>query len=377
MLVFMVAFDVGQGFGGVPRNHRGCRRGSSSRYGSCPLSCSGFSRRSTSCIASAGWASFSPAATGSAGRSAQAASPQLPRAFTRLCSVCPCFSPPTCSSRPARPGGSGRWPLVTLLIVAATLLLINPISSARYSFGTVAFGLILVTLLPLRLTVYRFLLLGTSSVIIFAFQVFNRFRFDDSTASGAITLDPYAQLRHGDYDAFQQTAHAVEFVQATGFHPGQLLGPLVFWVPRVWWPEKPYDTGIVLAAFKGFNFKNLSAPIPAELYVAGGVALVALGGFLMGYAWLRMDQHLTRFGATGFIGLVVPILAVYQFILLRGSLLQAMAAAHGYLGAVVVRDLASLRQPKTIIKGHASRLRKGSAFYRHLICDIFLPFGLR
>jgi hypothetical protein len=141
--------------------------------------------------------------------------------------------------------------------------------------------------------------------------------------SATVRLDPYAQLRQGDYDAFQQVAHAVEWVQATGLHPQQLLGPPLFWVPRVWWPDKPYDTGIVLAMFKGFHFTNLSAPIPAELYVSGGPVLVALGGLLMGYVWCRMDHRLALFGPRGFIGLIVPVLSVYQFILLRGSLLQA------------------------------------------------------
>ena len=170
-------------------------------------------------------------------------------------------------------------PILTLSVAATALVLINPISSARYTFGTVAIGLALITLLPMRVVVYRALMLGISSTIVFAFQVFSRYRFDDSRVSATIRLDvPYAQLRHGDYDAFQQVAHAVEWVQATGLHPQQLLGPPLFWVPRVWWPDKPYtDTGILLAMFKGFHFTNLSAPIPAEKSdVSGGPVLLSL-----------------------------------------------------------------------------------------------------
>jgi hypothetical protein len=36
-----------------------------------------------------------------------------------------------------------------------------------------------------------------------------------------------------------------------------------------------------------------------------------------------MDRHLLLYGPAGFVGLLVPVLAVYQFIVLRGSLLQA------------------------------------------------------
>ena len=63
--------------------------------------------------------------------------------------------------------------------------------------------------------------------------------------------------------------------------------------------------------------------MPAEFYVTGGLFAVALGGLLIGWGWTRMDRHLVLYGPAGFVGLLVPVLAVYQFILLRGSLLQA------------------------------------------------------
>jgi hypothetical protein len=220
-------------------------------------------------------------------------------------------------------GQLGPRPLQIAALIPLALLLTNPVSSSRYLLGTVVLGLTLIILQPLRPTLYRWLLLSLASALVFAFKVFDRFRYDSSTVSGTVTFDVRAQLRNGDYDAFQQAAHAVEWVQATGYHPAQLLGPPLFWLPRAVWPDKPLDTGVVLGVFKGFDFTNLSAPVPAELYVAGGSLAVALGGLLIGWGWTRMDRHLLLYGPAGFIGLLVPVLTVYQFILLRGSLLQA------------------------------------------------------
>jgi len=220
-------------------------------------------------------------------------------------------------------GQLGQRTLQIMIMVPLALVLTNPFTSSRYVLGTVVLGLALIALQPLSSTLYRCMLLGLGAGLVFAFKVFDRFRYEKPVTSSTVTFDVQSQFQNGDYDAFQQIAHGAEWVASTGYHPEQLLGPPFFWVPRIVWPDKPYDTGIALALFKGFHFTNLSAPIPAELYVAGGVFAVILGGVLMGWLWTRLDRHLELHGPAGWVGLVVPVLAVYQFILLRGSLLQA------------------------------------------------------
>jgi hypothetical protein len=64
------------------------------------------------------------------------------------------------------------------------------------------------------------------------------------------------------------------------------------------------------------SFSKLSAPIPAEMYMAASITAVVLGGLIMGGnggEWIRDSLYMDRLV---FVGLVAPILAVYQFILL-------------------------------------------------------------
>jgi hypothetical protein len=141
------------------------------------------------------------------------------------------------------------------------------------------------------------------------------------------TVGPAAKLSTGDFDAFDQIVNAVTYVENEGHTGGrQLMGAALFFVPRAAWPAKPEDTGIFLANYKGYWFTNLSAPMWAEFFIDGGWWLLVLGMGTVGFLVRKLDNrtvldYLTRDGPTA-LGVITPF---YLVILLRGSLLQAMA----------------------------------------------------
>jgi len=128
-----------------------------------------------------------------------------------------------------------------------------------------------------------------------------------------------------DYDAFWQVANAFSYGLDGLIEPGrQALGSVLFWVPRGVWPDKPVDTGILLAQYRGYSFQNLSAPLWAEFLVNGGISVLIVGFLLLGYSLRVMDSRLLpAFNAAGYWAIVGAIFPVYMTILLRGSLLQA------------------------------------------------------
>ncbi len=68
-----------------------------------------------------------------------------------------------------------------------------------------------------------------------------------------------------------------------------MLGTLLFWMPRSVWPDKPLDTGVMLAEYKEYGFTNLSSPLWGEFFIDfGWVGLVA-GMLLVGYWARRLD----------------------------------------------------------------------------------------
>jgi hypothetical protein len=229
-------------------------------------------------------------------------------------------------------GGKGfallRWAVVAVLLVA-----VNPISSPRYVFGTVAFGII--TVLGAYATRGRARATGIAvlSALVLLFPLADAFRYG-STAEFK-SDSPVNALTTGDFDAFGQLTNTLMYLQAKGTTDGQqLLGVVFFWVPRDVWSSKPVDTGILLANFRGYSFTNLSAPLQAELLINGSwIALIA-GMFALGWFARRADVQIQNALALsrspGVLGCILP---GYMFLILRGSLLQAMAYFAVILGA--------------------------------------------
>jgi hypothetical protein len=232
-----------------------------------------------------------------------------------------------------------RWKLLTLGLLAFTLILNNPIATARLKVGTILLSLFFI--LPWRrwygLVVVSGLIVGL--ILVFPFADIFRNKLDVQLGERIIETSIVDELtKNGDFDAFQMIANAVIVTDEIGYQFGrQIGGALAFWVPRSMWLSKPLTTGELIAEQAGHSFTNLSAPLWAEFYVDGGWLLV-VGGFTIYGAlvrtldrWHRMSQSSSDSRARVVL-VLVPIYAGYQFFLLRGSLMPAIA----YLAPMVL-----------------------------------------
>ncbi|MGY1856601.1 hypothetical protein [Modestobacter sp. SYSU DS0290] len=247
------------------------------------------------------------------------------------------------AQRSSAGGSSLRWlaafSLVTLFIV------VNPVSSARYEFGTVALALLASLGAVSTRQRFRVVSLGLLLVLIFGFAFADLFRFDSVEFKAA---GPAEALLTGDYDAYAQLNNAISYTREQGYSFGfQALGPLLFWIPRSLWAGKPIDTGEMIAEYRGYGFTNLSAPLWAELFVNGGWVLLIVGLFVLGYFVRRLDDRtVATLGASVAPPLSAVILAYYSLLLLRGSLLQASAML------VVILMCVRFAQPRSGARVH-------------------------
>ena len=226
-------------------------------------------------------------------------------------------------------GHIGRllYPVAIALGVGVLMVVANPLTSARYTAGTVAFALVVFAGLTTNWRRARLTMLGTIGAFLFLFPLMNVFRYDYSEVGQRQNFFS-EYLNNPDYDAFFQISNAYSYLNAGLMVPfRQLLGSLLFWVPRSLWPGKPEDTGIMLADFRGYSFTNLSAPMWAELLVNGGFIAVAVGFVLLGALVRSLDDRMAPAHALGgWWWLVGSVLPAYTLILWRGSLLQATGA---------------------------------------------------
>lgn len=259
--------------------------------------------------------------------------------------------------RAARRGVSRLYLVVILAAVLVLLTIINPISSARYSLGTVLFALAVYAGAMRTPRRVRVTLVSAIVGLIFLFPLADAFR---SPVVKVFRDGFFGEYKSNpDYDAFWQIANAYSFVLDGLVHVGQqALGSLLFWVPRALWADKPVDTSILLANYRGYSFTNLSAPLWAEFLVNGGIPLLVVGFLLTGYFLRVMDKRLLpAFAAAGYWVIVGAIFPVYMTILLRGSFLQATGAVAVALACLLIvrKPQLDLLAPKSATTGIRSR----------------------
>lgn len=230
-----------------------------------------------------------------------------------------------------------EWPLIALTVVVgvALAMTINPLSSARYVFGTVALAVAATFGLFATAKLFRGIAILWVVVLIVAFPLADAFRYSSTAEfkSGSVV----ESLTSPDFDAFAQINNTLLYVENHGITNGdQAAGVLLFWVPRRFWPEKPSDTGILLSESRRYDFGNLSAPIWSELFINGGWLALVVG--MIGLGWLvrsrdnGIERSLQNARAPGIIDCVLPF---YLMILLRGSLLQAMSYLIVIVGSTI------------------------------------------
>ncbi|WP_455354772.1 hypothetical protein [Streptomyces sp. SYSU K217416] len=214
-----------------------------------------------------------------------------------------------------------RWMLLPLLL-ALNVVVNNPISRPRFWAGTVLLTLLFASSRMCRPRAFRIAAATLMATVLLVFPYSDYFRYDEREAVTVVSLAEQFTTNM-DYDAYQQMQTGVDYAQDTGFSPSSALGPVLFMVPRSAWPDKPQAGGIQIAQFAGYDFHNLSAPLWIESYLWAGFPSVIVVFCLLGAVGRRTDdiRHRIRDGHATLAALLVPAFAMYQLILLRGSLM--------------------------------------------------------
>jgi hypothetical protein len=235
--------------------------------------------------------------------------------------------------RQAAVDGQPKPLLMPLVSLVALLICVNPLNSARYAFGTVFLALIGACGAYANVKRFRAVTIAAVFGLVYLFPIADMFR--RSLDPSAKSQDPLQSMLSGDFDSFSQITNTIDYVAASGISWGnQLLGVLFFWVPRSMWPEKPLDTGVIVAQWKMYGFSNLSSPLWAEFFINGGWVLVVVGMFAFGLLVGRLDRSSEYvLSTTGWPSVAACILPFYLLIVLRGSLLQSMASLAVILAA--------------------------------------------
>lgn len=182
--------------------------------------------------------------------------------------------------------------------------------------------------------------------LILVFPAANVFRNAATMSGGSISELILRNIQNtyleAHYDAHQMFISIQQYVEKYGFSYGyQLLGALLFFVPRSIWPTKPYGTGrMAFEALSQYWFTNVSAPLVSEGYSNFGVVGVIGFGLIVGLLVNQLDNRFWKddrnVSATK---ILYPFIMLKFFFMLRGDLLSSWAYmfAQVVVGYLIIR----------------------------------------
>ena len=232
------------------------------------------------------------------------------------------------SRDPAARRSPSRWAWY-LILSTFVVILNNPISTSRYQFLTIALAAIF-CLPNLGKRAIRFAIAGGVVLAITVFPYSDYFRVQAADRQPLQVNSIAVELATKDYDQVTMIANGIWYADVFGHTDGsQLLSDVLFFVPHSVWPGRSTDTGVLIGQAMRDPNVNLSAPMWVEFWLDFSWGGLITGFLLFGWITARWDDlfvHLRRrrYASPAVLDIALPLFAGYQFILLRGSILQAI-----------------------------------------------------
>lgn len=239
------------------------------------------------------------------------------------------------------------------LLLSIGVVCVFPTSIARLRVPTYYFPIMFVMLPFLLKKNNLVIVISVSLLTIFPF-LDNFRRFSDETAL-SFSID-YSFLLAGHFDAFQNFVRIVhiDFIS----YGNQLLGAILFWIPRSLWTQKPIGTGHQLAEEAGYEFSNISATWYAEGWANFGFPGAFLFAMLIGFFMGKFDKYFWEGRFNDFYKIVYLVFLGYIFFLLRGDLLSGFAYLIGTIVALALSYFLVTRNFRDVFHiSHSSHLR--------------------
>jgi oligosaccharide repeat unit polymerase len=173
--------------------------------------------------------------------------------------------------------------LSIILFIAA-----NPASMSRFSTGALYMPIVLISSFIFFKHAYISMLL---IALIVVFPLLHFIRSPALYMSGSSGFADYwlSIFYSGDFDAYQSLMLVLKYDVVT--YGYQLLGPLLFYLPRTIWTDKPIGSGEFLSERIGLSFGNISASFLTEGYVNFGILGVIIFGCALGSLTGKLDSH--------------------------------------------------------------------------------------
>lgn len=171
-----------------------------------------------------------------------------------------------------------------ITIFLFVLLCAFPLSIPRFYVAYIYLPILLSFFSSFRKSIQITFIMLLSIFIVFPFL--NQFRYFSSIEN--LTIFPEKDFFiQAHFDAYQNFLEVIRVDFIT--YGYQLLGVILFFIPRSIWPNKPVGSGYQMAENYNYNFNNISMPFLAEGYVNFGYAGLLLFSAALAVIMKQLD----------------------------------------------------------------------------------------
>lgn len=230
---------------------------------------------------------------------------------------------------------------------ACVLLTCFPTAMARFNVAAIYFGIAILVFPAFskkRGLFAFFLVLG----YLVAYPLFNAFKYIGAAASveeaiSTIFDSMTAGYTSGNYDAFSLMFWCADYLSHFGCTYGrQLLGAVLFFVPRSFWPNKPVPSGQLVFSSFHYPFTDLAFPLPFEGCLNFGFIGLPIFALAYGLVVQMLDEkywksRMRHFGDSPSTLLIYyPFLLCLTFYMLRGAMMTTFTYVFGDLAVMAL-----------------------------------------
>lgn len=226
------------------------------------------------------------------------------------------------------------------------MLFVNfPTSTARFWMASVYLGILIIVVKKTRNPHIFKILLFIGVLLIFpAVNVFRNNTVEDVIKYGINLQSVSDAFLEGDYDAYSMLVRSIIYVNRHGSTLGyQLLGNILFFIPRTVWPSKPIGSGAMIANVLGWKFTNVSCPYIGEGYINFGILGVVIFAIILGIITKLADSSYRYVKKNNknitFIDIVYPFSIGFLFFILRGDLLSSLSYYIGFMIPIILINI--------------------------------------
>lgn len=246
--------------------------------------------------------------------------------------------------------------LAIIIIFILNLIVNFPTGTARYWAASIYLGLYVI-IKPQENNKFFFCILFIS-VFLVAFPLLNEFRnstFSEVLNNGVKLNNFIDFFLAGDFDAYSMICRSYEVISIAGStHGKQLLGAILFFVPRSIWIDKPIGSGAAIASYQGQVFTNISCPLIGEGIVNFGIAGVAIFAIIVAFIikyldtiyWNGQRENMKSINA---VTILYPFYLGLFFFIFRGDLMSSLAYLVGFSVSAFLAQI-FLSKKKLILK---------------------------